>query len=374
MPVVGVNLLWLVPGVVGGSEEYTLRLLRGIEPGRSDDLRIRLYGQQGLLDTHPDLGERFEFRVLPNLAAKQTRIVAENTWLAAVSRKDDLVHYAGGVLPLVRRAPAVLTVHDLQPFDMPEHFSPLKRRWLGWMVPRSVRASVLTLVPSEFSSDRVQALIGVDASRLRVVPHGLDPQPVGLLDPAADARLRARFGRYLLLPAIAYPHKRHADLVRALHGLRERFPDLSVVFTGRSGPETTALESLTTELGLDGRVHHLGRVDEQELDSLYRSAAAMVFPSAYEGFGNPVVEAMARGCPVIASDAGALPAVAGSAAVIVPVGDIGALGDAIASVLGPSTLRARLMEAGPERAARFSGSAAAERLVECYRQALREAG
>lgn len=375
MATIGINLLWLVPGVVGGSEEYTLRLLRAIDPDESRGLRFRMYGQRGLFETHPDLASRFEIRVAPERAAsKLGRIGAENSWLVAATRHDDLVHHAGGVVPLVRSQVAVLTIHDLQPLEMPRYFSPAKRRWLAIMLSRSVRAARLVLCPSEFTAERVQTRLGVSPSRVHVVRHGLDEQVPGVVDRAADQRLRSQFGRYLLLPAIAYPHKRHADLVHALDQLRDRFEDLSVVLTGRAGSEIPALDRLTARLGLGDRVHHLGRVPEDELDALYRSAAALVFPSAYEGFGNPVLEAMTRGCPVIASDAAALPEVGGSAVLTVPVGDTVALGDAIARLLTEPGLRDRLRRAGPVQAKRFSSADAADRLLDCYRRALRPAG
>lgn len=370
MVTVGVNLLWLVPGVVGGSEEYTLRLLGALDQLGCDDLWLRLYGQAALFDAYPELTRQFETQVAPTWGgSKPARIAAENSWLAAATRLDDLVHHAGGVVPLVRSQPSVLTIHDLQPLDMPEHFSPAKRRWLGTMLPLSARAARLVLCPSRFSADRVRDLLGVSEDRLRVVHHGHRPTEAGVLDEAADADLRARYGRYLLLPAIAYPHKRHADAIEALSRLRDRHPDLSLVLTGRPGPETPELHRLAAAKGLEGRVHHLGRVPETELDALYRSAAALIFPSSYEGFGNPVLEAMARGCPVVCTDAGALPEVVGQAGLTVPVGRPSALAAAVARILDEPGLADGLRAAGVERAARFSWLEAGRQLAGAYRDA-----
>jgi len=371
MVTVGVNLLWLVPGVVGGSEEYTLRLLGALDQLGADDLWLRLYGSPDLFEAYPHLARQFETRVSPvGSASKGVRIGAENSWLAAVSRHDDLVHHAGGVVPFVRSQTAVLTIHDLQPLEMPENFSALKRRWLGTMVPRSVRAARLVLCPSEFTAGTITERLGVPPERIRVVHHGHEPTEPGVLDEAADTALRARYGRYLLLPAIAYTHKRHADAVTALDRLRSRFGDLHLVCTGRPGPETPALERLIEELGLADRVHLLGRVPAGELDALYRSAAALVFPSAYEGFGNPALEAMARGCPVVATTAGALPEVVGDAGLLVPPGRPGALAAAVARVLDEPGLAERLRADGVARAARFSWLRAGRELGTAYRDAL----
>ncbi len=374
MVTVGVNLLWLVPGVVGGSEEYTIRLLRALDETGDHGLRLRLYGQKPLFETHPDLGQRFEAVVAPSAARRPIRVGLENTWLAARSSQDRFVHHAGGVVPFVRRAPAVLTIHDLQPLEMPGHFSWLKRTWLRLMIPFSARSARLVLCPSEFTAERVSTLLGVKPDRVRVVAHGHEPTEPGVLDPEVDAGLRARYGRFLLLPAITYRHKRHADLVIALDQLRDRFPDVSVVITGRPDSEAAELAALTSRLGLTGRVHQLGRIPEDELDALYRSAAALVFPSEYEGFGNPILEAMARGCPVVTSDAGALPEVCGLAGLVVPTGNPVALAQAIARVLDEPHLADELRRAGVERAARFSWDEAGVRLAGCYREALDLAG
>ncbi|MEZ5411883.1 MAG: glycosyltransferase family 1 protein [Acidimicrobiales bacterium] len=372
MVTVGVNLLWLVPGVVGGSEEYTLRLLGALDQlGVADDLWLRLYGSSDLFEAHPHLARQFETRVSPvGSRSKGVRIGAENSWLAAVSRNDDLVHHAGGVVPFVRSQTSVLTIHDLQPLEMPGNFSPLKRRWLGSMLPRSVRAARLVLCPSEFTAGTITERLGVPPERVRVVRHGHEPTEPGVLDAGADAALTARYGRYLLLPAIAYAHKRHVDAVAALDRLRDRFGDLHLVCTGRPGPETPALERLISELALTDRVHLLGRVPADELDALYRSAAALVFPSAYEGFGNPALEAMARGCPVVATTAGALPEVVGDAGLLVPPGRPGALAAAVARVLDEPGLAERLRAEGPARADRFSWLRAGRELATAYRDAL----
>ena len=374
MGTIGVNLLWLVPGVVGGSEEYTLRTLRALDQLGGDDLWIRLYGQRELFEAHPDLTTRFEVEVCPDvISAKATRIAAENTWLAAVSRNDDLIHHAGGVVPFVRSQVSVLTVHDLQPLEMPQYFSALKKRWLATMIPRSVRAARFVLCPSDFTAARISSLLGTPTSKLRVIRHGHEECEPGVLDAETDIDLRKKYGRYLLLPAITYPHKRHADLIVALDRLRDRFPKVSVVITGRPDSEAAAIANLIDRLKLQDRVHLLGRVSEGELDALYRSAAALVFPSEYEGFGNPVLEAMARGCPVVTTDATALPEVSGMAGLIVPAGHPIALAGAIARVLEEPGLAEELTMAGIERAKQFSWRRAGTELADCYREALNQA-
>lgn len=365
--VIGVNLLWLVPGVVGGSEEYTVRLLQAVGPHLDPDLRLRLYGRRDLFQRYPDLAEAHQAVVAPADGNRVIRVARESTWLAAATVDDLVVHHAGGTMPLRRSAPGLVTVHDLQPLEMPEHFHRLKRRWLARAIPAAVKAARLVLCPSQFTADRIATLLDVPRPRLRVIPHGhrsAGRDLSGIPDPAG------RFGRYVLLPAIAYPHKRHVDLVRAVGQLEPGLDDLSIVLTGRAGPELDAIRTEAFRSGVADRVHVLGRVPAAELEALYRSAQALVFPSSYEGFGNPALEAMSYECPAVVSDGGALPEVVGDAGVVVPVGDVGALSAAIAKVATDQGFAEDLRRRGRERAATFDVGIAAARLAEVYRESV----
>ena len=374
---VGVNLLWLVPGVVGGSEEYTLRTLLAIEPALAPGIELRIYCRADLVAAYPELAELHRTVVAPPHGSKPARIALEQSWLAAASRHDDVVHHAGGTIPFVRPSPAIVTVHDPQPLDQPDNFSAVKRRWLHRVLPYSVARARLVLCPSRFTAERLSALLDVPADKLRVVQHGHSPtvsQPAAEKDTATAENDTATAGggpveggrRYLLYPAIAYPHKRHIDVVNALDQLGSQFDDLHVVFTSRPGPEADRVSSAARRLGLGDRVHFAGRIPAAELDRLYRGAEALVFPSAYEGFGNPALEAMALGCPAIVSDAGALPEVVGDAGLIFPVGDVGALAGGVAKVLSDRSFSDDLRRRGLQRAARFEVGIAAAQLAAVY--------
>ncbi len=368
----GVNLTWLVPGVVGGSEEYTIRLLEAAGPMLAPQLELRLYGRADLARAYPGLAADHEWVEAPVWpGGRLGRVAQEATWLRGRSRHDDVVHHAGGTVPLGGRRPMVVTVHDLQPLEHPENFGPIKRRWLGRSVPRAVDTAELVLCPSSNTADRIHELLGVAAHRIRVVPHGHRPPPAS--PPTADGddgrvAPTERYGRFLLYPAIAYPHKRHIDLVRLLDRLGPDRSDVDLVLTGRPGPESERVLAEAGRLGVGHRVHQLGRVPAAELHALYRAADALVFPSSYEGFGNPAVEAMGLGCPAVVSDAGALPEVVGSAGLVFPVGDIGAMADAVGRVLDDQDLAEDLRRRGRERAPEFDVEIAAARLVDVYRE------
>lgn len=370
---VGVNLLWLVPGVVGGSEDYTIRALAGLHRLAPPNLDITLFALRPFVDVHPEFVERFPVVTLPLTGRdKSVRVAAESSWLALQSRRHalDLMHHAGGIMPAVRAVPGVLTIHDVQPIVHPEHFSPAKRAFSRVAIPRSARAARLVLTPSEYSRRAIVDELGVDHARTRVVPHGIpEPHP----DPGepADLRRLEAYGvrpPFLLFPAITYPHKNHVTLVRAFSALRRRHPDLSLVLTGGEGSEEGSLAGLVDELGLDASVHRLGRIPRDDLDACLRRAVALTFPSRYEGFGIPVVEAMAVGTPVVAADATAVPEVLGDAGLLVDPDDLDGWVDAIDAVVSDAALRERLVASGHRRWPRFEHVAVAEVLAEAYRE------
>ncbi|MFN0091890.1 MAG: glycosyltransferase, partial [Acidimicrobiales bacterium] len=169
------NLLWLTPGVVGGSEEYTVRTLLALAEADPADLELTLFAQGELARVHPRLAAAF-----PTVAVeldgrrKALRVAAESTWLAAQARRRriELLHHAGGVAPPGCRTPYALTIHDLQPLERPEQFSAAKRRYLAALLPRSARRARLVLTPSAHAAAAVTRLLGVPAARPAVVPHG----------------------------------------------------------------------------------------------------------------------------------------------------------------------------------------------------------
>ena len=154
---------------------------------------------------------------------------------------------------------------------------------------------------------------------------------------------------FVLYPAVAYPHKNHEVLLRALARLAADGVDVELVATGAPGPQDVKLDKLADELGVGNRCHRLGRIPPAVLDGLFRQAVAMVFPSRYEGYGLPVAEAMARGCPVVAADAGALPEVVGSGGLLLDPDDDAMWAEAIGTLACDAEARRDLINAGQSR-------------------------
>jgi glycosyltransferase involved in cell wall biosynthesis len=375
---VGVNLLWCLPGQVGGSEQYLTRsLLDVVDHG--PDLEPVLFVLPGFAAAHPELAGRHELVVAPISGRHRSiRVAAERTWLdrAVHRRRLALVHHGGGTAPPMGDVPMVLTVHDIQYLTYPEHFSRLKRAWLRHAVPAGLRQARVVTTPSEFVKSTLVTAYDADPDRVVVVPHGVPPDLASSgADEAvaeADLEVRARHGLaggFLLYPAATYPHKNHRVLLDALRLLPASI-DLKLVLIGSAGRGEAALRAAVGDLGLETRVVRAGRVPDSDRDSLLRQAEALVFPSRYEGFGAPVLEAFAIGTPVIAADATALPEVVGNAGLLIAPDDPAAWAAAIERVTTDATLRARFACAGRARAQELSTSRSAAALVGAYRQAL----
>lgn len=369
---VAVNLLWAAPGRVGGSEDYLVRQLVGLADHAIDDgrpLDVRLMCTADFVDAHPELADRFTVAVAPfRRDSRALRIAAEHTWLAARTRHADLVHHGGGTAPVVGRRPRVVTVHDLQYRRFPDYFSRGRRGYLAAAMPRSVRTAAVVATPTEYVRSTVIEAFGVAAGRVRVVPHGIPDVAEPSREAIAAARELAGVGGapFVVYPAITHPHKAHRVLVDMLDHLVADDRDLHLVLLGGEG---RAERDLVAAIGASrhrDRIHRPGRVPGHARDALVAAAEALVFPSQYEGFGAPLVEAMGLGTPVVASDAAGVREVVADAAV--PVA--GSTGEAWAA--GVSEARRRrdeLVVLGARRRQAFTLETSGRALGAAYRAA-----
>lgn len=377
---IAINLLWMVPGVVGGSETYTARLLHGLAE-RSSDLDYTLFALPQFATAHPELARTFRTVYAPLRGQlKPARVLAgEAGWMALQSRKlkIDLVHHAGGVVPLIRHGRPVLTIHDLQYLFYPEYFTRSKLAYLRATMPRSAETARAILTPSEFTRRTVIERLNIDPSVVRVVPHGISPKEA--TEPAPDVRERYAIpGDFFLYPAALYPHKNHLVLVEAFAQVLRAHPDATLVLTGAKGSmqwgTAKSMEVPLTEviriLGIGDRVRSLGYVPAADLEALYRSAVALTFPSRFEGFGAPVLEAMARGLPVIAADATAIPEVVSEVGCLVSPDNPDQWREAMLEVLEDAETRARMAKSGPVRAEAYTWARSADIVEDAYRHVL----
>jgi glycosyltransferase involved in cell wall biosynthesis len=365
---VGVNLLFLVPGVVGGTEPYATRLLHALADAAPPELDVVLFALRPFADAHPDLAARFPVVTAPvDGRNRPLRVLVENTWLAreARRRKLDVMHHVGGRVPYVSPVPAVVTIHDLQPLDHPENFTRVKRAFLGRALPRSAQRAAVVIAPSDFVRRGIVRSLGVDDTRAAVVHT-----PAPLVDLARASLPRpatAGDGPYFVYPAITYAHKNHATLLTAFAALVAERPDVRLVLTGGQGPCEDAVRAQIDRLGIGHAVVRTGRLPHDELDALVEHATALVFPSRYEGFGLPVVEAMASGCPVIAADATALPEIVGDAGRLIDPDDAAGWCNAMAEQLAAD--RRADGAAGRRRVAAFDAATSVDEMLRAYRRA-----
>jgi alpha-1,3-rhamnosyl/mannosyltransferase len=365
---VACNLLWLVPGMVGGTETATVAMLRQIASEPPDDVDLTLFGLESLGSTYPDLVRDFAVQLAPLTGRlRSLRVATENSWLARQTRTGfDLVHHMGGVLPAVRGAPGLVTIHDLQPFDMPENFQAAKRAYLHRSIPRSVRQALGVVAPTEFVRRGIIDRFGVAPERVRLAPWGVEP-------PSTDvsvAQVQARYGlprRWFVFPSFTWNHKNHDMLLRAFAAVAVREHDVMLVLTGGEGPAEQHVLEQISQLGLRGRVRRTGLIPRRDVLAIVRGAVAMTFPSRYEGFGLPVLEAMSVGTPVLASDTAALPEVVGDGGRLVPADDTDAWTDEMVLMLHDGEERQRLAAAGRRHVAGFTWRNTANAILSAYR-------
>ena len=346
-----IALLTLVPGELGGSESSARELLRAL--ARVGTLDYRVY----LPPVAPDASEGLPAEVVAEYRRAHSipeRLAAMGL---ATTRPGPLrkhlatagaVHYPLTIrLPPVR-APSAITLHDVQHLDLPHLFSRGERAFRSLVYHRSARAAQVVIVPSAFVRDRAVEALSLDGDRIRVVHHGIDHDR---FSPGREPR-----EPFLLYPARPWPHKNHARLFEAFARLRRDRPELRLVLTG-GAHEHDFPEGVETR----------GNVSLDELVSLYRRAAAVVFPSLYEGFGLPPLEAMACGCPVACSVAASLPEVCGDAARYFPPDDPGEMAAAVEDVLADE---AHWSAKGIGHAAGFTWERSASAHEDVYRELL----
>jgi alpha-1,3-rhamnosyl/mannosyltransferase len=319
---VGVNLLWCLPGSVGGSEQYLVRQLIGVRDARPE-IELSVFAPHAFVEQYRERLDGCRFVEAPSGAeSRSRRIVHEHTWLYRSTAGLDVVHHGGGTAPRRARRPYVLTIHDLQYRTFPQYFTAAKRRYLDAMIPASARAAARIAVPSDYVRGSVIDELGIAADRVMVVPHGFEPELAVAASDEADLRRRFGFGdgRVLVYPAMTAPHKNHRFLVEMMqrHWID---PDLRLVLIGGTGLADDDLTAAIAAAGesVSSRIIRPGRVDDADRNGLIAMAEALVFPSSYEGFGAPLIEAMALGTPIVCSDATCLPEVAGDAAVVLPL-------------------------------------------------------
>ena len=342
---VGISLLTLVPGVSGGSETYARELVRALGRVGRHDYRVYLPSIAKDVDGVPAQVVS-EYRASYSTPLRM-RAMAQASMLGGRIRRrftdDDVLHFPLSVMiPPVQTPRAVTTILDVQHEELPAFFSRTERLYRRVVYGWTVRRSSLVITISRHAAVAIVEHLGVPEERVRPIYFGID-----------HARFSPGVGPredFLVYPARSWPHKNHARLFDAFALVRSKRPELELVLTGYDGRAPEG-------------VRVLGHVPRDELVRLYRTAAALVFPSLYEGFGQPPLEAMACGCPVASSNAASLPEIYDAAARFFDPTSVEDMATAIEEVLdNPEPWRAR----GLAHAARFTWEATARAHDDVY--------
>jgi glycosyltransferase involved in cell wall biosynthesis len=283
----------------------------------------------------------------------------------------DVFHSPDFTLPPVRRGTrTLLTVHDLSFVRDPGSAAPGLLAYLNAVVPRSVARADHVLADSQATKDDLSELYRLPADRITVLYSGVESTFRPVTDTAQLAAVRARYGLgeapFILAVGTLQPRKNYVRLIQAFSNLQSSIPDLQLVIAGGKGWLFESIFAEVERLGLRDRVRFPGFVADDDLPALYSAARVLAYPSLYEGFGLPMLEAMACGTPVVASTASCLPEVAGDAALLVPPADVPALAEALSRAVSDEALRADLIAQGRARAATFAWTKAAEQLLGLY--------
>ena len=289
--------------------------------------------------------------------------------------KVDLFHATDFALPqTLGTTRTLLTVHDLSFVRAPAAASPPLKAYLDAVVPRSVARADHILADSAATRDDLIELYKTPARKITVLYSGVDQRFRPVAEKGTLAATRAKYGLaeypYALSVGTLQPRKNYSRVIQALAEVRAGGQDLRYAIAGGQGWLEDEMQRTITATGMEDFVHLLGYVDDEDLPALYSGSKMLLMPSLYEGFGLPILEAMACGVPVIASNVSSLPEVAGDAGILVDPTDTAALRDAMIAVETEPNLRQQLVEKGYRQAARFTWRRSASQLLSVYRSLL----
>ena len=355
-----------------GLGRYAHELIRALV-AQGEHEYLAFYHQRGRAHLDPPI-DRLPQLTTP-LSVKPWRLTTMLAYFFGVGQDGmfphvDIFHATEHLLPRLRRIRSVFTLHDLIfRFDPGSHL-PLNRIYLNLMMPRFLRAADAVITVSECSKRDAVQLYSTSAEKIHVIPEGVDAHFKPVTSQQAE-QVRAKYRlpeRFVLCVGTIEPRKNLPILFETLASQRARGAETwPLVIVGKPGWLYEPIFRRVAELGLHDAVHFTGFVSDDDLPAIYTAATLVALPSHYEGFGLPVLEAMACGTPVLCSNTSSLPEVAGEAALLVPPDDVQGWIAAIARVWDDDTLRAQMRERGFAQAARFTWQSAARKTTEVYR-------
>ncbi len=370
---IGLNLLHAMPEI-GGGWNHIKRLIEALGIyGRGNeyvafvtDKSIEIVPRQNYIEV---------VKVAINPVSRFQRIVYENSMLQMANRKYrlDIMHWFGNTISVFNKVPAVVTIHDLKVFDTPYSFSRMKRIYLQVMISHSIRHANILLPVSQTTAYEIKKYFKTCSKAIQVIPAIIGDQfKNASLENIIELRNKYHLQeKYWLYVAHYYPHKNHLRLLRSYHNLKLKGVELwPLVLRGNNQGFEEEVHNTVKQLNLEKDVRFLPRLKEEELPVLYSAAAALVFPSLYEGCGIPVIEAMACGCPVIAAKIPAVMEFAGEAAHYFDPKDISSIEEAITAFqsIAPKD-RFQMIQKGLEKSLEYKAQNVINKLLNVYSRA-----
>ncbi len=369
---VGIDISFIIKDRVG-VDQYIYNLLRGLANVDSDNLYY-LYSNRAVPEEFFCIGGNF--KVVIHKSKILPRIMWVQFVLPGLLKRDgiELLHAPCYMAPSRARCPKVITFHDMASWLFPEKFRLIHRIVYSWFVPSFAKNADRIIAVSESTKKDLVRLFGMPEDKITVVYEGTNE----LFKPAKDAglleRIREKYGlpeKYILYVGILEPRKNISALIRAYGLMKDsREVEHKLVIVGNKGWMCDEIFKTVQSLRLEDEVIFTGYIADKELPLVYNSAELFVYPSTYEGFGLPPLEAMACGVPVITSNISSLPEVTGDAAILINPDNADELSAAMAKVISSSSLRESMINKGFERVKMFSWKKAAEETLEVYKDIL----
>ena len=318
------------------------------------------------------------FRLVQAPSDRAMRLIWEQSVLpwTLKQKRVDVFHGPTFIAPLVKTCPQIVTIHDMTFHLTPKRHELHKRIYFGKMIPTMIQRSDLVIAISQSTKNDLLRFVKTREDKICVIHHGVEPRFQPVRDEEQLAKVRQKYDlprEFILFVGLIEPRKNLKALVDAY--VSDSLPrEFDLVLAGNLGWNYSGLRDKIAQSGAQNQIRMPGYIADADLPALYSMAATFVYPSLYEGFGLPVLEAMACGAPVITSSVSAMPEVAGDAAILVDPNCVRALADAMQSALKDCRLRHSLSKRGRERAQLFTWEQTARKTLEAYSKVGIESG
>lgn len=368
---IGINLLYLIPGKVGGTETYARELISTIEQYLQKGDKLILYCGRESAPTFIE-SDKLVIVTLPLYSENRlARLIFEQTLLPIklIQDKIDVIFSLGYTAPFMHSCPSVVTIHDLNWYYHPEDFTFINRLAWRWMTVYSIKSSTQIISISSSTALSLNKILQVPRDKITTILLG--SSNVSKQTTRQSYKSLAKLGvkkPYLFSVLAGYPHKNLISLLQAFNRLKRQYPELSLVVCGLGGRSDASNALFISSNKLNKSVKMVGYVHDADLNSLYQEAEVFVFPSAYEGFGIPVIEAMTHELPVVSSNAFSLQEVVGDGGILVDPYDVDGYVRAITKLLESPIERSNWIKRGKKRASELKWEDTAQSTLELLKK------